>query len=47
MEILVEAGEMFYVDVPLNDFKKLQITEASDVWISFPAETCIALPGGG
>jgi len=47
MEFLVEAGEMFYVDVPVNDFKKLQITEASDVWISFPAEACIALPGGG
>lgn len=47
IELLVEAGEMFYVDVPMNDFKKLQITEASDVWISFPAEACIALPGGG
>jgi molybdate/tungstate transport system ATP-binding protein len=47
MELLVEAGEMFYINVPSADFKKLQITEASEVWISFPADACIALPGGG
>jgi ABC-type Fe3+/spermidine/putrescine transport system ATPase subunit len=47
MELLVEAGETFYVDVPVNDFTKLRIGENSDVWISFPAEACVALPGGG
>jgi len=46
MELLVEAGELFYVDVPMNDFKKLQITDTSDVWISFPSEACIVLNGG-
>jgi ABC-type Fe3+/spermidine/putrescine transport system ATPase subunit len=46
MELLVDAGELFYVDVPSNDFNKLQITEASDVWISFPAEACIVLQSG-
>jgi ABC-type Fe3+/spermidine/putrescine transport system ATPase subunit len=47
MELLVEAGELFYVDVPINDFKKLQITGTSDVWLSFPSEACIVLKGSG
>jgi ABC-type spermidine/putrescine transport systems, ATPase components len=47
MELLIEAGELFYVSVPINDFKKLQITDTSDVWISFPSEACIVLQGGG
>ena len=46
MELLVEAAELFYIEVPMNDFKKLQITETSDVWISFPSEACIVLNGG-
>jgi ABC-type spermidine/putrescine transport systems, ATPase components len=46
MELRVDAGELFFVDVPLNDFNKLQITESTDVWISFPAEACIVLQGG-
>jgi ABC-type Fe3+/spermidine/putrescine transport system ATPase subunit len=46
MELLVEAGELFYVDVPIKDFKKLQITDTSDVWISIPSEACIVLKGG-
>jgi molybdate/tungstate transport system ATP-binding protein len=46
MELMVEAGELFYVDIPLNDFKELNITENSDVWISFSAEACVVLQGG-
>ena len=46
MELMVDAGEMFYVDITMNDFKKLQITETSDIWIIFPEEACIVLQGG-
>jgi molybdate/tungstate transport system ATP-binding protein len=45
MELRVEAGELFYVDVPVNDYYKLQVSEDSEVWISFPAEACTVLGG--
>lgn len=45
MEIMVDAGEIFYVDLPVNDFKSMQIRESSGVWITFPEEAAIALPG--
>jgi|WetSurSiteA1Bulk_404760.scaffolds.fasta_scaffold18496_2 ABC-type Fe3+/spermidine/putrescine transport system ATPase subunit len=45
MEILVDAGEIFYIDLPVSEFKLLQIKESSDVWIRFPNEAAIALPG--
>lgn len=38
MEISVEAGLKFFVDVSGDNYKLLQITEASEVWITFPAE---------
>jgi molybdate/tungstate transport system ATP-binding protein len=47
MEITVDAGEIFYVDLPANDFKLLQINESSNVWLTFPKEAAIALPGTG
>lgn len=47
MEITVEAGATFYVDLPINDYKLLQIMEQSDVWISFPKEAAIFLPENG
>ena len=47
MEVTIDAGEIFYVDLPVCDFKSLQIRESSDVWITFPKEAAIALPGTG
>jgi ABC-type sugar transport system ATPase subunit len=47
MEVTIDAGEIFYVDLPVCDFKSLQIRESSIVWITFPKEAAIALPGSG
>lgn len=47
MEIMVDTGEIFYVDLPLNEFKDLKINESSNVWITFSKENVIALPGTG
>jgi ABC-type sugar transport system ATPase subunit len=47
MEITIDAGEIFHIDLPVCDFKSLQIRESSDVWITFPKEAAIALPGSG
>jgi ABC-type sugar transport system ATPase subunit len=45
MEITVDTGEIFYIDLPVNDLKILQIKESSNVWITFPPEAGIALQG--
>jgi len=47
MEITVDAGERFYVDISTENFKLLQINELSEVWITFPPEAGIALQGAG
>ncbi len=47
MEITFDAGEMFYIELTINEFKELNITENSEVWITFPAEAGIALEGSG
>jgi hypothetical protein len=45
MEVMVDAGEVFYVDVSSDEFKILKIREMSDVWITFTPESGIALQG--
>jgi ABC-type sugar transport system ATPase subunit len=45
MEIAVDAGETFYVDISANTFKQHPLSELSEVWISFSPEAGIALPG--
>lgn len=45
MEMRVEAGELFFIDVPVSVYKELHISENSEVWISFPAEACTVLSG--
>jgi len=47
MEVIVDAGEIFYVDISADKFKLLDINELSVVWITFPAEAGIALQGAG
>jgi len=47
MEVMVDAGETFFVDLPVNDFRLLQVKELSPVWMTFPKEAAIALPGAG
>jgi ABC-type Fe3+/spermidine/putrescine transport system ATPase subunit len=45
IEIMVDAGEIFYVDISMSDFKNLNFKEMSEAWITFPAEAGIALQG--
>jgi ABC-type sugar transport system ATPase subunit len=47
MEITVDTGEMFYVDMPVKEFRNLNINESAEVWITFPSDAGIALQGGG
>lgn len=45
MEITVDAGEIFYVDISTDTFKRQPVCESSEVWISFLPEAGIALQG--
>jgi len=45
MEILVDAGETFYIDISTDSYKKQPVSELSEVWISFLPEAGIALEG--
>lgn len=45
MEIMVDAGEKFYVEIRQEEFDNLGIRELSDVWISFPAKAALFLNG--
>ncbi len=45
MEVTVDAGELFYIDVSGEDAGKLDIKETSEVWISFAPEAGVAIQG--
>lgn len=46
MEIAVDAGETFYIDISAETFRKQPLNLLSEVWISFTAEAGVALEGG-
>jgi ABC-type Fe3+/spermidine/putrescine transport system ATPase subunit len=45
MEVTVDAGDTFFVDVSSERFKQHPVDELSEVWLTFPAEAGIALQG--
>jgi ABC-type Fe3+/spermidine/putrescine transport system ATPase subunit len=45
MEISVEAGETFFVDISADTFRQQPLTEMSEVWISFSKDAGVALEG--
>lgn len=45
MEITVDAGELFFIDITNDNFRKQQFREQSEVWINFSPEAIISLQG--
>jgi len=45
MEISIEAGETFYVDISADTFREQPLKEMSEVWISFSRDAGVALEG--
>lgn len=45
MEVIVDAGEMFYANIPFEEFKMLNVNEMSEVWISFSAGSAVVVGG--
>lgn len=45
MEITVDTGDIFFVDISAESFRLQPFSELSEVWITFPEEAGIALQG--
>jgi len=45
MEVTVDTGEIFYVDISAETYKQQPFSELSEVWIEFSEEAGIALQG--
>ncbi|MBK7709597.1 MAG: ABC transporter ATP-binding protein [Bacteroidales bacterium] len=43
MEITIDAGETYYVDISSDTFRKYPVTVSSEVWITFSPDACVAL----
>jgi len=45
MEVIVDAGDLFYINTHFSELEKLQLKEGNEVWISFPPEAVILISG--
>jgi molybdate/tungstate transport system ATP-binding protein len=45
MEVMIDAGEIFCMDIKSNEFKMMGLKEQERVWISFPCEAGVVLQG--
>lgn len=45
MEITVDAGDLFYVNINSFEVEKMKFKEGEDIWMNFPPEAIISLKG--
>jgi ABC-type Fe3+/spermidine/putrescine transport system ATPase subunit len=45
MEVIIDAGDLFYTDTPASDIDKLNLIEGKDVWVSFPSSSIVVIGG--
>jgi ABC-type Fe3+/spermidine/putrescine transport system ATPase subunit len=43
MEITIDAGDLFYVNILTSDIEKLALLEGKEVWMSFPSKAIVVL----
>lgn len=43
MEVTIDAGDLFYVNVTCSDMEKLKLTEEKEVWVTFPAKAVLLI----
>jgi len=46
-EVTIDTGELFYIELTVNEFTEMKLIEDSEVWITFPAGAGIVLQGTG
>lgn len=47
MEVTIDAGDLFYVNIQASQFEELHLIENEEVWMSFSSENIIILNGAG
>ena len=45
MEVTINAGDLFYVNILASDLEKLKLIEEKEVWMSFPSKAIVVLSG--
>lgn len=45
MEVIIDAGDLFYTETPASEIDKLNLTEGKDVWVSFPSSSIVVIDG--
>jgi ABC-type Fe3+/spermidine/putrescine transport system ATPase subunit len=45
LEVTIDAGDLFYVNIPASAMGKLRIIEEREIWMSFPRESVVVLNG--
>lgn len=45
MEVTIDAGDMFYVNILSSDMRKLELSQEKEVWVSFPVKAIVVLNG--
>jgi ABC-type Fe3+/spermidine/putrescine transport system ATPase subunit len=45
MEVTIDAGEMFYINIITSDLERLNLVEEKEVWVSFPSKAIVVLNG--
>jgi ABC-type Fe3+/spermidine/putrescine transport system ATPase subunit len=45
MEVTVDAGDLFYINILASEMEKLRLNEGKEVWLSFPPEAVVVTSG--
>jgi ABC-type Fe3+/spermidine/putrescine transport system ATPase subunit len=45
MEVTIDAGDLFYVNIPSSDMQKFKLSEDKEVWMSFPSREIVVVSG--
>jgi ABC-type Fe3+/spermidine/putrescine transport system ATPase subunit len=45
LEVTIDAGDLFYVNVPASAMGKIRLVEEKEIWMSFPRESVVVLNG--
>jgi ABC-type Fe3+/spermidine/putrescine transport system ATPase subunit len=45
MEVTIDAGDLFYVNIITSDMEKLRLTEEKEVWMSFTLKDIVVISG--
>jgi molybdopterin-binding protein len=45
MEVTIDAGDLFYVNIIASDMGKLKLIEEKEVWMSFTSKDIVVISG--